>query len=1136
MINLRSIFSENAVNRLVDVTVFLESSDIESIGGFSLNISIKTWGGVVRPLKTVINSGSWDLFDADLISGNFSAISTEGKKLQNNTLITLFEVSFDVLQESYGFYTIEVNSTGQDTFFDGDGSVVPYASTSLSIAPPPGGVFISGEVSEGSTLIASHTLTDADGIPATGVGALYYQWQSGGVDIIGATTSALLLTPYLVGKTISVFATYTDFAGHLESFSSQTTTAVANVNDSPTGSVTITGTATQGQVLSASNTLSDLDGIPAVDAAGAISYQWRAGGVKITDATSSTLVLDQAKVGKAITVVATYTDRQGTAESVESTATGLVANINDSPTGGVTITGTATHGQTLTAANTLADVDGIPVSGVGAIIYQWSAGGAVIANATGSTYVLTQAEVGKAITVTASYTDQQGTAESKTSSATASVANINDSPTGGVTITGTATQGQTLTAANTLADIDGIPESGVGAISYQWSAGGAAIANATGITYVLTQAEVGKAITVTASYTDQQGTAESVTSTATAAVANVNDAPTGTARMLSTESVASTRELLASDITNTATQKFNTANSHIYEYVDANVTWTAAKTAAEAKTLAGLTGYLVTITSASEQSFVLANNVTSVGRWLGASDAATEGTWRWVTGPEEGLQFWSGSSGGSAVNGAYKNWESDEPNNSADDDYAHFWPSSGLWNDAPNAGIVIGSNPRGWVGGYVVEYSGTVNTSGSQVPSNTESHFTEDRTLYADGSLLGDPDGMGALSYQWQRATDANANGSIEATEWSNIQSAIATTYTLGDADSGGYIRLAIGYTDALGTQETVYSGSSLAIKNINDEPTGGVTISGTATQGQVLTASNTLADLDGIPESGVGAIGYQWQWSIDGNMPWTSIDGTLGDALKLSSAHLGHHIRVLGSYTDEQGLLEAVASHAVWITLDANFVAYSWKAHTLLAGVDLTAGTHSSSTDSMGAAGFKAITQSNLSLNASRTVPADEAQATTNAVNLQDAIAILKMIVGLNVNGANQPLSPYQALAADFDGNSRVELNDAIGVLKHVVGLTGTGTPKPEWRFVDEANAAVVAIKGNAALSPGQPPAINLDLTGADATVQVGLVGYLRGDVDGSFAGAAGALDLDGAQPGYFTDLVAAQPALNLAQFGIYG
>ena len=85
-------------------------------------------------------------------------------------------------------------------------------------------------------------------------------------------------------------------------------------------------------------------------------------------------------------------------------------------------------------------------------------------------------------------------------------------------------------------------------------------------------------------------------------------------------------------------------------------------------------------------------------------------------------------------------------------------------------------------------------------------------------------------------------------------------------------------------------------------------------------------------------------------------------------------------------------------------------------------------------------------------------------------------------------------------------------------------------------AKISVVALKYVTALSPGQPPAINLDLTGAEATVHVGLVGYLRGDVDGSFAGASGALDLDDAQPGYFTALVAEQPALNLTQFGIYG
>jgi hypothetical protein len=227
-------------------------------------------------------------------------------------------------------------------------------------------------------------------------------------------------------------------------------------------------------------------------------------------------------------------------------------------------------------------------------------------------------------------------------------------------------------------------------------------------------------------------------------------------------------------------------------------------------------------------------------------------------------------------------------------------------------------------------------------------------------------------------------------------------------------------------------------------------------------------------------------------------------------------------------------------VQLDA--LVYSWKAHTLLQGVTLgvssSAGSVSPTTGTAGTASVPDLADASVLIQASRTVPADEALATTNAVNLQDAIAILKMIVGLNVNSGTQALSPYQALAADFDGNSRVELNDAIGVLKHVVGLTGAGTPKPEWRFVDEASAAVVAIKGNAALSPGQPPAINVDLTGAEATAHVGLVGYLRGDVDGSFAGASGALDLDVTQPGYFNALVSGHAALNLnlAQFGIYG
>ncbi len=90
-----------------------------------------------------------------------------------------------------------------------------------------------------------------------------------------------------------------------------------------------------------------------------------------------------------------------------------------------------------------------------------------------------------------------------------------------------------------MADIDGIPESGPGAIEYQWVRGfdkdqngqideseWAVIPGAVGSTYTTTQADVGAQVAVVASYVDQFATPESVRS-AGQNVANVNDAPVG---------------------------------------------------------------------------------------------------------------------------------------------------------------------------------------------------------------------------------------------------------------------------------------------------------------------------------------------------------------------------------------------------------------------------------------------------------------------------------------------------------------------------------------------------------------------------------------------------------------------------------
>ncbi len=180
--------------------------------------------------------------------------------------------------------------------------------------------------------------------------------------------------------------------------------------------------------------------------------------------------------------------------------------VNDLPTGAVTITGTAAQGQTLTVSNTLADIDGL-----GAISYQWQAAGLAIAGATADTYTLTQAEVAKTISVIASYTDKQNTAESVSSSATSAVLNVNDQPSGNVLIAGTAKQGEVLTASNTLTDADGL-----WVVSYQWQANGSYVGS--GDSYTLTSNEIGKTITATANYIDGFGKAESVSSLSSAVV------------------------------------------------------------------------------------------------------------------------------------------------------------------------------------------------------------------------------------------------------------------------------------------------------------------------------------------------------------------------------------------------------------------------------------------------------------------------------------------------------------------------------------------------------------------------------------------------------------------------------------------
>jgi hypothetical protein len=279
----------------------------------------------------------------------------------------------------------------------------------------------------------------------------------------------------------------------------------------------ITGTVQEDQTLTA-----DTSGISDADGLGVFSYQWLRDGASIVGATGNTYLLGDADVGAQISVQVTYTDAGGTGEGpLTSVQTAAVTNINDLPVGVPTIDGAVTEGQTL-SANTggISDADGL-----GAFSYQWLRDGMAIGGATGNTYTLAGADVDTRISVQVSYTDAKGTAEGPLSSMpTAPVSNTNDLPVGLPTISGSATEDQTLTA-----DTSGISDAdGLGAFSYQWLRNGATIAGATGASYALGDADVGSPISVQVRYTDAGGTLEGpLTSAGTMAVINLNDQPTG---------------------------------------------------------------------------------------------------------------------------------------------------------------------------------------------------------------------------------------------------------------------------------------------------------------------------------------------------------------------------------------------------------------------------------------------------------------------------------------------------------------------------------------------------------------------------------------------------------------------------------
>ena len=789
--------------------------------------------------------------------------------------------------------------------------------------PPVSTLAITGSLAVGATLGFTGTLTDVDGIPNNGI---TYSWLANDVEVGTGTTYKLKSAD--LGATIKLVASYTDNGAHHEVVTVTGASAV-RANAAATGTITVAGVtgAKQGNTLTVTNAvITDQDNADAHVAIPTLSYQWymdngQGGETAIANATGTSFTLTEAQVGRQVWVRASFTDVLGVTEGVDSAKSAAIINVDDQPSGVVTITGTVAQNQTLTASNTIADADGIPASGANAITYHWFAGNSQTAFSTGPTVVLAQDQVGKTITVQAVYTDNHGTATTVTSGMTAAVANINDMPTGTVTVTGTYTQGQTLNVTNTVVDIDGIPGTGANALTYHWFAGASEITAAAGqSSYTLTQAEVGKVITVKAVYTDLLNTtSESVTSaTPGQSVGNINDAPVNTLAMTGSLAVGATL-----GIGGTVTDLDGIGNNGPITYH-----WLAddveVATGTTYKLTADELGKTIKLTASYQDNFGQNESVTVTGAAAVRANAAATGT---VT-----VSGVSGAKQGDVltVTGAVL---TDQDNTDAH--VAVPTPTYKWYMDDGQGGETAIANATGssftltqaqvghqvWVRAGFTDVLGvdeTVDSARSAAIINVNDaptgSVTIDKTSPKQGdtltasNTLSDPDGIpatgaGAITYSWFAGSS---------------QTAFATgaTVVLGQDQVGKTITVKASYVDngfGGGAAQPVSSAATTAVANVNDVATGRPTFTSSAAGGAIeqnatLTAAvNAVGDLDGISHA---TFAYQWFASAnsDGSNA-TAISGATGSTFKLTQAQVDKYVYVRAQFTDDLGGAESVVS-----------------------------------------------------------------------------------------------------------------------------------------------------------------------------------------------------------------------------------
>lgn len=207
----------------------------------------------------------------------------------------------------------------------------------------------------------------------------------------------------------------------------------------------------------------------------------------------------------------------------------------------------------------------------------------------------------------------------------------------------------------------------------------------------------------------------------TGTMANINTALASL--KVNTGSVVGNVKLSVAATINPTGFYYNGVNGHFYKPVTAGTTYTGARAASLLTTFKGQTGYLVTITSASENAFIFAN-VPQANVWFAATDEVIDGRWVIDAGPEKGtvMKTSNGQTNGN-IAGVYNNWAGGEPNggNHSEDYAVTNWSGASTWNDLSN----------NWSNPYIIEYG-----TWSNPDDATFTEFYTNSVSHSNGEVL----------------------------------------------------------------------------------------------------------------------------------------------------------------------------------------------------------------------------------------------------------------------------------------------------------------------------------------------------------------------------------------------------------------